>query len=231
LIVTHTLLAQSEKSATGSISGTISEAKSKIPIPRALLVASRVGPEPLTRRARSGGDGEYQLRDLAPGNYWVCVQAPSGQHLDSCDWGGSPVGIVVGPGGATAGIDISLAVASVLDIQLADPQGALRQLTKDGRRPELLVGVWGPGGLYYPAHVAAEGLPEGSARVQVETHRYQLKVPRDTQLTFQISSRDLRFGDATGMPLSESAGRDAFRHGTGEASPKKFSFTVLGKVP
>ena len=226
----HALLAQSAK-PVGSIAGTITDAKSKKPITSALVSASRVGSSPFVVQTKSGGDGAYQLQRLEPGSYLVCVQASGNQYLNSCEWDGAAAGIVIGSVQSAVGINIALAPASVLNVQLADPRGALRQLTRDGRRPELNIGVWGPRGMYYPAREANELLATPGARDSVSTYKYQVAVPHDTGLRFQIVSRDLKIGDANGLALTEEAKRPNFQHSTGDAAPKSFSFTVLEKLP
>jgi hypothetical protein len=65
----------------------------------------------------------------------------------------------------------------------------------------------------------------------VTTYSYQLAAPRDVALNFSIASRDVRLGDATGVALPANASQQAFRHASGDANPKSFSFTVLGKLP
>ena len=60
---------------------------------------------------------------------------------------------------------------------------------------------------------------------------YQIGVPRDTTLRLHVASRDLRLGDAAGAMLSGNASRESFRYASGDASPKSFTFTVLGLLP
>ena len=192
-VVVHAALAQTS-SGTASIAGTILDAQTLKPVPAALVIASRAGSPPFTRNTKSGADGAFQIQRLAPGNYRVCVQAAGDQYLDPCQWNGTPVGVTLLSGQTATGIKITLAGASVLNIQVQDAQKALSQLTGDGRRPDLSVGVWGPRGLYYPAY-AAGGPPVPSPQANVISYRYRLAVPRDTALSFYIASRDLKLGE------------------------------------
>jgi hypothetical protein len=84
--------------------------------------------------------------------------------------------------------------------------------------------------MYYPARAVSTS---GAAGLQasVTTYSYQLGVPRDTALNFYIASRDLKLGDANGAALPTNASQQAFQHATGDANPKSFTFTVLGKLP
>jgi hypothetical protein len=232
LLALPAALAQSGTTATASVGGTVVDAKTLKPVPAALVVASRAGAPPFTRNTKSGGDGAFQIQGLSPGNYLVCVQASGHQYLNPCEWNGSPAGVTVVSGRAATGIKIALTPASVLNVQVRDAQKALSQSTKDGRRPDLSIGVWGPRGMYYPARaVSAPTSLTGGPPDSIHTYSYQLAVPRDTALNFHIASRDLKLGDANGVALPASASKQAFQHTTGEANPRSFTFTVLGKLP
>lgn len=195
------------------------------------MIASRAGAPPFTKNTRSGGDGAFQIYGLTAGSYSLCVQAAGDLYLDPCQWNGSPTTVALASGENAAGISLRLTAASVLNIQVQDAQKVLSQLTKDGRRPDLTLGVWGPKGQYYPAH--ASGSPAASPDPQGGTtsYSYRLAVPRDTALNFYIASHDLKLGDATGLALPTNASQQAFQHATGDPSPKSFSFSVLGLLP
>ena len=230
LLLSLALPAAMGQTVAASIAGTVLDAKTQKPIPTAWVMASRAGTPPLVKRTKSGGGGEFQIQGLTAGAYSLCVQAPGDQYLDPCQWNGSPTGVRLVSGQAAAGIRIALTPASVLNVQVRDAQKALSQLTKDGRRPDLSVGVWGPKGLYYPAH--ASGSPAaGNLANAVTSYSYRLAVPRDTALKYHIASRDLKLGDATGVALPGNASQQAFQHATGDANPKSFAFTVLGLLP
>ncbi len=229
-IAAHAALAQTGTTGTASIAGTIQDAKTLKPVPAALVIASRAGTPPFTRNTKSGGDGAFQIQGLTAGNYSLCVQAGN-QYLDPCQWNGSPAGVVLGAGQAAAGVKIALTPASLLNIQVRDAQKVLGQLTKDGRRPDLSVGVWGPRGLYYPAHAVSSPMDTVGSQPGLSTYSYQLGVPRDTALNFCIASRDLKLGDDKGVALPTNASQQTFQHATGDANPKSFTFSVLGRLP
>lgn len=104
-------------------------------------------------------------------------------------------------------------------------------MTKDGRHPDLTLGVWGPKGLYYPAR--ATGSTTGGISLQggIATYSYRLAIPRDTALSFYITSHDLKLGDASGVALPANASQQSFQHATGDVKPKNFAFSVLGLLP
>ena len=218
------------QTGTATVQGTVLDAKTQKPVPAALVIASRAGAPPFTRNTKSGGDGAFQIQGLTAGNYSLCVQAAGDQYLDPCMWNGTPAMVTLTSGETASGISVKLTAASVLNVQVQDAQKVLSQVTKDGRRPDLTVGVWGPKGLYYPAH--ASGSPAaGNLLDGIASYSYRLAVPRDTALNFYIASHDLKLGDATGVPLPANASQQAFQHATGDANPKSFSFSVLGLLP
>jgi hypothetical protein len=231
LLAAHAGLAQTDKTGTAGISGTVVDARTLKPVPAALVIASRVAAPPFTRNTKSGGDGAFRIQGLTPGNYLVCVQTAGDQYLNPCEWNGNPAGVTLTSAQAAAGIRIALTPASLLNVQIKDTQKALSQLTKDGRRPDLSIGVWGPGGLYYPARAVSASAGAAGPQAGVDTYSYQLAVPRDTALNFYIASRDLKLGDAGGVALPANVSRQSFQNATGDASPKSFTFTVLGKLP
>ncbi|HLH18981.1 MAG TPA: hypothetical protein VKX45_17305 [Bryobacteraceae bacterium] len=113
-------------------------------------------------------------------------------------------------------------------MQVLDTQKGLSQLTKDGRHPDLTLGVWGPRGFYYPARLAGGPATAGAAPAGAATYTYRVAIPLDTTLKLHISSRDLKLGDANGAALPANANQQAFQHATGDNNPKGFTFSVLG---
>ena len=214
---------------TASIQGAVGDAKTLKPVSAAWVIASRAGVPPFTRNTKSGGDGAFRISGLISGTYSICVQAEGDQYLDPCQWDGSPTTTtIVAAGQNTTGISVKLTAASVLNVQVQDTQQIMSQLTRDGRRPDLAVGVWGPKGMYYPAH--ASGAPSAAANLMggTNSYSYRLAVPRDTALKFNIASHDLILGDAAGVALPANASLQGFQHATGDANPKSFSFSVMG---
>jgi hypothetical protein len=228
LLAIHAATAQTGTTGAGSIAGTVLDAKTLKPVPAALVIASRAGAPPLTRNTKSGADGAFQIQGLIAGNYLICVQASGDQYLNPCEWNGTAAGVTLASAQAATGIKINLTPASVLNVQIKDAQKALSQLTKDGRVPDLSIGVWGPRGLYYPAHAASAPTGASGPQASVTTYGYRLAVPRDTALGFYIASHDLKLADANGAALPANASQQAFQHATGDANPKSFTFTVLG---
>lgn len=219
------------QTVTASIAGTIVDSKTSKPVPAALVIASRAGAPPLAKNTKTGGDGTFLIQGLTAGNYLVCVQVAGDRYLDPCQWNPAPAAVTLASSQAATGIKIALTPASVLNIQVLDAQKFLSQLTKDGRHPDLSLGVWGPRGLYYPARPV--GGPSGAVGPQatISTYSYRLAVPLDTALNLYVASHDLKLGDANGVALPANASQQAFQHATGDNNPKSFTFSVLGFLP
>ena len=214
------------QTGTGGIRGTILDASTQKPLPVAWVVANRDGVPPFSRNTKSGGDGAFEMRGLTPGNYSICVQAEGDRYLDSCHWRGQSAAVTVAKDAITSGVAVKVAVASVVNIEVRDPQKLFGQAIAGGRKPGLNVGVWSANGLFYPArHFATPGSAAGTSQ------SYRLAVPRDTSLTLHIFSRDLRLGDSTGAVLPIDGKREAFQNSTGDRNPKSFTFTLLGVLP
>jgi len=218
------------QTGTASIRGAVLDGKTQKPVPAAWVVAVRDGISPLTRNTKSGGDGAFQIEGLPAGTYSLCVQVEGDRYLNPCQWGGKPATVTLTSTQAASGISLRLTAASVWTIQLQDPQKLLGQNTKDGRRPDLSIGVAGPQGLYYPAHRSGGSTVAGLSG-GIATYTYQLGVPRDMALSLNIASRDLKLGDSKGVALPAAANTQAFQHASGDANPKSFAFTVLGLLP
>jgi hypothetical protein len=219
---------------TASVAGTVVDAKTQKPIPAAIVMAIRADVPPLSKTTRTGGDGAFRIDNMPAGRYSLCVQTAGDIWLDPCQWNSTPAGILLTAGQTATGVSLKLAAASVLNVQVKDSGKLLKQKRKDGRDPDLAIGVWGPRGLYYPARAAAAPNSVGnppSAGTQDIAYTYRLAIPRDTPLKLHVSSKDLRIGDALGAALAANASQQTFQHTTGDTNPKSFVFTVLGLLP
>ncbi|MGJ5814495.1 carboxypeptidase-like regulatory domain-containing protein [Paludibaculum fermentans] len=215
---------------TGSISGFVLERSTLQPVPAALIMAFQDGSAPSAKNTQTGADGAFLIQDLSGGTYTICVQAGEA-YLDTCQWTDLNTSIVLAPGETSTGILVKLAAASILAIEVRDAQKLTSQITKDGRRPELSLGVWGPKGLYHPAYpVATVPAPHGTQNT-MGANTFHISIPRDTPLNFYAGSRDLVLGDANGAVIAGSENQQAFQHRTGDAKPPSFTLTVLGQKP
>lgn len=223
-------VAGAQTAASAAVAGWVLDAKTQKPVPAAVVMAIRSGLPPLARSTKSGGDGGFDIRGLPAGVYRLCVQAEGGAYLDPCLWGGVPTTVTLVSGQAATGVALRLSAGSVVNVQVRDPQKVLTQATKEGRRPELAVGVSGTNGLYYPARAVRGGTLTLPGNLESGT-AYRIVVPRDTLLKLSIGSRDVRLGDAAGTALAGNARQETFQHATGDTNAKIFVFTVLGLLP
>jgi hypothetical protein len=215
------------QTSNSSIQGSVSDSSSHKPIPSALLIAVRIGLPPFSRTTRSGADGAFQIQGLIAGAYSLCAQVAGDQYLDPCQWTGGPATVTLAPGQIVTGLSMKLTPASIVHIQVRDPQKTLSLKTKDGRTPGLSIGVTGPKGLVYPARRLGGPAPQSAS----DTYSFQLAIPRDTTLILSIASHDLKLSDSNGVALPANASQQAFQHATADPNPKSFAFTISGLLP
>jgi hypothetical protein len=214
--------------AAGTIAGTLLDASTRKPVPVAWVTAIRDGVPSLSRTTKSGAGGEFKIDGLPAGRFTLCVQAPEADYLDPCQWSGSPAAVTLTAGQTVSGISVALTAAVPFFVNVEDGQKTLELKTKDGRQPHVSVGVWGPNGLYYPARALPRpGGPEkGPIRIP-----YKIGLPRGIALRLDVSSGDLKLGDAGGKPLAGNASRETVQYSAADSSPKKVTITVLGLLP
>jgi hypothetical protein len=207
---------------TASIQGRVTARDTGKPLSDALIIA-RAMPEYSTRQtAKSAADGSFRLQNLPGGSYAICVKPADDGYLDPCEWTPAAVSIAVATGQQLSGNALAVASGSVVKIRIEDSSQLLFQKTKTGFLPDLLVGVFGPNGLFYPAHVVNRDIRGLSL---------QLTIPFDTPLALSIASRALKLADTSGPALPGTGAQTVFQHGRADPSPPTFSYTVTGIVP
>ena len=226
-ILTGALMGQS--GPAGSIEGTVTDSSNRA-IAGAFVTALRQGLPPMSQTAKSGPGGAFQIQGLPAGTYSMCVQLPGDGYLNPCHWTAAVSAatpstlsdVTLAPGQRSTGNSLKMQTGSVLKVRVEDPGKLMDQKTPDGHDPHLTMGVWGPHGLFYPAHVTGKDNTGAD---------FQLTVPRDTALTFHISSKSFALADGAGAALPGSVSQEAFQHATGDPNPKSFKFHITGKLP
>lgn len=140
---------------------------------------------------------------------------------------GAPSTVTRAAGQSVAGVSPELVPASVLTITVSNPLQSLAQKTSDGRTPGLALGVWGPKGLYHPAHSSGKLGAIAGPSAAAASYSHRLAIPLDTALNFYIASHGLQLADSTGVAQPGNASRQSFQHATGvptrRASPSPCS--------
>lgn len=253
LTVTMLMLGSSVLSAQtglpGSIQGTVSE-QHGLPIAGATVYITRTfAPKelvtPYSQSLKTASDGSFQAQGLPPGTYAFCAQVPGDIYLDGCHWGAPLLDVTVSAGQKLR-TAIRVTKASTLKVRVLDPGGSLAAIAAkqagppaNGKAPlspvtaaPVLMGVWDGHGHFFPLHLT------GGHAGHVD---YQLAIPFDTPLSFQITTSTLQLADSLGAPLptlspglSSVAGQSSltsFQHNSGDPNPKSFQFTVTGVRP
>jgi hypothetical protein len=149
-----------------------------------------------SRTAATTAGGAFQFDLLPTGQYTLCAQAPSGNWLASCDWGGVPTSatVVVAQGPASA--TIVLKKGAVVPISVNDPQQLLAQ--NEGITPgaHLLLGVASPSLIFHVASITAQNSSGRS---------YATTIPFGAAANLVVASSFFALADATGTALASAS--------------------------
>ena len=210
--------------ATGSgrIQGAVTESSSHKPIAGAYVTALRSGLPPLSQVAQTATDGSYEIKELPAGTFSLCVQAPGDGYLLSCHWGATPPSVTLTAGQVSAGNQLTMTAGWILKVRIQDPNQTLAQKTKQGFDPDLVMGVFGPPGLFYPTH--RTGTDAAGAD-------YQLTIPLNTPVTFSIASTALQLNDSNGVALPNGFSKQGVQSSAVGSNPTSFVYTVTGQKP
>jgi hypothetical protein len=235
-----------QSTSPGSIQGKVTDDQNK-PIAGALVTITRTFAKPkdpitpYSQSVKTASDGSFLAQGLPPGSYSYCAQVPGDGYLNGCRWGPPPLSVTVSAGQKLrAGIRV--AKGSILKVRVLDPgkvAASLASQKPNGKNPPspiptlpVLMGVWDGHGRYLSVHNTGG---DGAGL------NYQLTVPFDTPLSFQIVSSKVKLSDSAGVPLpasaagpagsAASASQTAFQHNSGDPNPKSFQFTITGVNP
>jgi len=231
-VVTFALfsLAVGAQTGGGSIQGTVVDATTNKPIAGAFVTTIHSGLPPVSQTSKSTTTGVFQLQNLPAGTYSLCVQIPGGGYLNPCDWrndaptvaaGSGALSVALAAGQNSSGNLVKVQPGSAVQVRLQDTGQLLSQTSKAGYNPDLALGVFGPRGLFYPAHATGK---DSSGTT------FQLTIPFNTAVTFHISSKALKLGDASAVALPGNASEQVFQQ-SASATAKNFVFSVLGLNP
>lgn len=216
----------------GSIQGTVTDDQNKpvagalVTVNRTLAASAKVAQTPFSRTIKTASDGSFLVQGLAPGTYSSCAQVPGDGYVSGCHWA-PPLEITVS-NGQTVRTGLRISKGSILKVRVLDPANVASQKSK---RPAILMGVWDGHGHFIPVHNTA------TDKAGMD---YQLTIPYNRPLNFQIVSSKLKLSDAAGVSLAPSisaqnangnANQTAFQHNSGDPNPKSFQFTITGVNP
>lgn len=172
---------------SAKIQGVISDDTGKTPAGLYVVATAQSFTDHRTYTTRTGAAGDYAFPNLPPGKYSLCVQAPGGPHLGSCQWA-TPTQVDATAAQPTTQ-NISVTQGGVFQLRIDDPSH-LSTPTDD-----LFLSVGLPTGLMHPMRLAAAD-PTGRT--------YDVAVPLKSTVKLTIVSARLQISDDKGKDLTPS---------------------------
>ena len=87
------------------------------------------GEERVNTGIRTTTQGEFAIKELPAGEYYVCVIGSSPDHLDSCRWGASPMKVHLAPGEHKSEVNVALRRGVIINFHLHDHN---KRILRDG---------------------------------------------------------------------------------------------------
>src|ERR1043166_2576528 len=141
----------------GQIQGSIFTQANQ-PIPKAIVVVQQQDASAAPAFEASGvagPDGSFTFSGVPVGTFLICVQVPGSSYLNPCTWSNNPPSVTLTNRlGGNAG-RIRMDEGQLLKVKLNDANKLLQ--TDEGKVPgaKVLIGVFGPNGLFVPMRVRA----------------------------------------------------------------------------
>jgi hypothetical protein len=213
------LLAQG---AGGSIQGTVTDARTNKPVSGVLVIARAMPGSSTVQTAKTAVDGGFLLSDLPASTYSLCMKRVEDAYLDPCEWGQKATSVTLAQGQKSSGTRLALTTGSLVKIRIDDTDQLLFKKSKAGFLPDLSVGIFGPNGIFYPAHMVNR---------DIRGIDLQIAVPFNTPLSLSVNSRAATLVDSAGSTLAKGGASTSFQHATGDATSPSFTYRVKAAVP
>ncbi len=184
---------------------------------------SQTQPYPAARHQRTEwtttttATGAFQFPAVASGPYVLCAEAAN--WLNPCEWGNTPVKVVVGAYEKPGAVMIVLRPAATLYIRVEDSGQLLDQHEGKTSGAHLLIGVTSDAFVFHPAVVASS---------DTAGRNYQVRIPYDAGVKLVLSSSFFSVADGAGAALPQQGSTSVpVTVGTGQP-PAAVKFHVTG---
>lgn len=185
---------------TGIIRGRVLDGEGR-PVFGAIVQTSRqpgfgTDTELTVARAETSGDGSFELTELNPGIYRLCVQQMGSALLDPCEWSDAPATVQLSAGGLMQGIDVPVEFGTLLRIAIDDPHETLKAEEADTKRKTSFL---------YVAIRSRAGNLRKAMLLRTTTTGYELgvAVPRDQDADLFVAGHNLVLKDKDNRDLPE----------------------------
>jgi hypothetical protein len=165
----------------------------------------------------SDSSGAFSVRNLPPGQYTACAEAPTQGLLDPCLWAASAPTFTVTAGQPTAAVNVVLARGAILPIHIDDPMALLQPAA-------------GPVDFNLQVHIVTSKGLHYMARIQPSTtggRNLAMTIPFGIPVTVLVRSTNLIVNNSqSGAPATASGTSVTVPAGS---SPATINFVVAGQ--
>jgi hypothetical protein len=174
------------------------------------------GETPFSSQAAADATGKYQLPQLPPGDYNLCMYATG--YLTTCEWARWQHATVAASQALSQGT-VQLTKAVTVTIRVNDPLhllGSANQISAP-----LAAGVREQSGRFHPARETA---------TDTTGHTLQVSVPYATALTLWLHSWRFLLTDSIGAPVNHLGAQFPFQVAANGTAPS-YTFNITGEAP
>ena len=139
--------------------------------------------------------GGFSIEGLPDGIYTACIQFRQNDWLNPCVWGGRPVA-EISSRQRISKLDIVLKRAAKLSIRVNDPNGLFLAPEAKSAGANLLIGVGGDNGMFFPAAVDSQ---------DAVSRTYSVVVPFGRIIRLVLNSSYFKLTDASGGTVPTGA--------------------------
>ncbi len=165
-------------------------------------------------------DGTFNLTQLPPGTYNVCVHSTDGDYVDPCSWGLAPPTVTVVGSQQLKGLKYSLVPGVRVKARIDDPAGHLQKKATDLWSQHVLVGVISTKGNLFPMGVT-KSTPAGVD--------HEMVVPIAAAVKLAIFSKGVDLEDDKKQAVPAGGLLMDITQASAQAKAPTFNFIVKGR--
>ncbi|MEZ5402142.1 MAG: carboxypeptidase-like regulatory domain-containing protein [Bryobacteraceae bacterium] len=199
---------------TAAISGVLTEPGGR-PVSGVVVIAVRQAPSDSNPKVTSNAGGRFSFAAIPAGDYRICVQAAEGVYLDPCWWKDpfATLPLKAEAGKAISGVRIEVEPATILQVRVNDPTGALT----DPRRG-VAAGVITTGGMFRQAVVRTK---------QVGLQVLEVPIPANVPVRLSINASGVALSDSQGRRIASTGDSATVTRSPGNTAPVVYTVSEV----